>query len=156
MPFIKSCPGGTGGRCHTPSGQVPETCTAGSPETPPACAGVKQSGPLVRRLHLTGSSTAGSRGPGHLPHPGLSSPLRCEFYQTPSGMHALQGESHSDRTAALPRLAGQQFRLTARTFSPINHPSRWIQSSHPRLDSKMSYAIGSATQTHVGWLFSLG
>jgi len=39
--------GGTGDRCHTPSGQVPETCTAGGPETPPACTGVKQSGPLA-------------------------------------------------------------------------------------------------------------
>jgi len=39
----------------------------------------KQSGPLVRRLHLTGAKTAGSRGPGHLPHPRLPSPLPCEF-----------------------------------------------------------------------------
>jgi len=63
MLFIQPDVGGTGGRCHTPSGQVPVTCTAGAPETPPACAGVKQSGPLVRRLHWSDTTTAGSRGP---------------------------------------------------------------------------------------------
>jgi len=77
--FIKPGVHGTGGRCHTPSGQVPEKWTAGGPETPPACAGVRQSGPLVRRLHFTGTATAGSHGPGHLPHPRLPSPLRCGF-----------------------------------------------------------------------------
>jgi len=28
--------------------------------------------PLIRRMHWIGSKTAGSRGFGHLPHPGLS------------------------------------------------------------------------------------
>jgi len=80
MLFIKPGVCGTGGRCHTPSGQEPVKCTAGGPETPPACAGVKQSGPLIRRLHLTGSMTAGSRGPGHLPHTRLPYPLPCDFF----------------------------------------------------------------------------
>jgi len=55
MPFIKSGPGGAGGRCHTPSGQVPVKYTAGGPETPPVFAGVKQSGPIGKHT-LQGES----------------------------------------------------------------------------------------------------
>jgi len=33
MLFIDPGVGGADGRCHTPSGQVPVKCTAGSPET---------------------------------------------------------------------------------------------------------------------------
>jgi len=43
-------------------------------------AALKQSGPLARRLHSSGTKTAGVRGPGHLLHPRLPSPSQCEFY----------------------------------------------------------------------------
>ena len=76
-------------------------------------AALKQSGPLVRRLHSSGTKTAGVRGPGHLLHTRLPLPMPCEFFVKCRA--AVDGHTYPSST---PR--------TALNVSPI---SAWITRS---------------------------
>ncbi len=85
--------GGTGGRCHTPSGQEPVKCTAGGPETRCAQTSLGHLSAVCIQLALRPQAhVALATCPTHACH------VRCDanFYiKKTFGRRTLQGESHS-------------------------------------------------------------